>query len=222
MDNGALMTIRDEKLIGNPRRDVKSLEAATLANPKRVNKEFYFAKGVFPPPIEILGAPNLSQAENIVERRRAHHFVDGVIQTSRTARKKYPGPERPVPHNAEFWSCGMVPPPSDGPKHLNESQEQNVVQRSKGREFGLNGTIMTYRRGEESLDSGRIDTGRSTLRNGRSSAALEVRHHSFILASATYMHILPFRPHSHVNANLFALFVQFIILVGSPRATGQA
>jgi hypothetical protein len=172
MDNGALMTIRDERLIGNPRRNMSSLEAATKAHPKRVNKELYFSKGVFPPPFEILDQPNLAQAENIVERRRRHHFEEGVIQTARTARKQYPGPEKPEPSNAAFWSSGMVPPPTDGPKSLNASQEQNVVQRSKAREFGLNGCIMTYRRG----DTGRseMDTGRSTLRNGRSSAALEV------------------------------------------------
>ena len=172
MDGGALMTVRDEKLIGKPHRDTQALERARRSNPKRVNKEDYYSQGVFPPPMEVEPKCNISQAENIVERRRHHRFSNGIIHTSRTARKQYPGPERKPPSDSDFWSKGLIPPQHEqqgagSPKHLNAAREVNIGQQSKARTFGVNGIIMTYRRGEEEA------TGRSTLRNGRSSEALE-------------------------------------------------
>jgi hypothetical protein len=176
MDNGALISVRDDRLVGAD-RDLTDLNKAWKDHPKRVNRIDYFHKGVFPPPHELPPALNKSQSENLVERKRQHHFVDGVIQTVRTGRQTH---RAPPPKAMEFWNNGVVPPPQDMSKmHLNHSQQHNIADRNRGRTFGPNGIIMTYRRetdrsqrSSNTYRNTQRQTGRESLRNGRSSAAL--------------------------------------------------
>ena len=174
MDNGALISVRDERLRG-AQRDLKTLYKAIDDNPKLVNRLDYFHRGVFPPPHEIEPCLNHSRSESLVERKRHHHFENGVIKTVRCSRRNK---EKPHVKQMDYWNNGVVPPPVDmSNMYLNHSQEQNIADRNRGRTFGPNGTIMTYRRqtgrSQKGVDTGRPDGRIDSLRNGRSSVALK-------------------------------------------------